>query len=462
MRFALLGPLEITDDDGAAVELRGPKMRVLAALLLCKANQPVPAEVLADGLWGQSPTRRAAGSVRVHVFHLRQALGDTRVEPRAEGLPAAGRARRARHRPLPSARGRGALGVGGGPAGLGLGAVRSALHLWRGPALAGFDDVVALGNDRYSLDELRLQTMKQRFGADLASGRHAEIGAELRVLVSRHPFRETFRAQLMHALVAGGRSAEALEVFDDGRRCAAARAGARGCRGGAEAASGGRRRIHRPGPAPAPPRRAAAERRRHHGGDAGRRGERHRRHGQTTLTVHWAHLVKDRFPDGRLYVNLHGFDPSRAPVEPSTALGVLLGALGVPARRLPDSVEERENLYRTLLASRAVLVLLDNAHDAAQVRPLLPGSGGCLALVTSRNLLAGLVTGGAHPVVLDLLDAHEARELLRARLGTARTARIAGRRRRHRRAVRGPALGMERRGRSRRGAARVAAVGTRR
>src|SRR4051812_29210528 len=85
MRFALLGPLEITDDDGAAVDLRGPKVRVLAAVLLCHANQPVGAEVLADGLWGHTPPRQAAGSLRVHVHHLRQALGDSRIERRAEG-----------------------------------------------------------------------------------------------------------------------------------------------------------------------------------------------------------------------------------------------------------------------------------------------------------------------------------------------------------------------------------------
>jgi tetratricopeptide (TPR) repeat protein len=142
--------------------------------------------------------------------------------------------------------------------------------------------------------------------------------------------------------------------------------------------------------------------------------------GKTTMAVHWAHRAADQFPDGQLYINLHGFDPIRSPVEPDVAIGLFLAALGVPARRIPISVEERESLYRSLLADRRVLVVLDNAHDASQVRPLLPGNAGCFVLVTSRNLLAGLVAAGARPIVLDLLTSDEAHHLLSGRLGVER------------------------------------------
>jgi tetratricopeptide (TPR) repeat protein len=144
--------------------------------------------------------------------------------------------------------------------------------------------------------------------------------------------------------------------------------------------------------------------------------------GKTTLAVHWAHRVADRFPDGQLYLDLRGFDPDRPPVDPATGLAILLGALGVAGRRLPASQPERESLYRTVLADRRVLLVLDNAHDAAQVRPLLPGGDRCLVLVTSRNPLAGLVATGARPMVLDLLGPAEAGDLLEGRLGRARVA----------------------------------------
>jgi hypothetical protein len=145
--------------------------------------------------------------------------------------------------------------------------------------------------------------------------------------------------------------------------------------------------------------------------------------GKTALAVYWAHRVAAQFPDGQLYVNLRGFDPGGAAMDPAQALGGFLQALGVPATRIPEDLAAQGGLLRSLLAGKRVLVVLDNARNAEQVRPLLPGSPGCLAIVTSRDQLAGLLaTEGARPLALDLLGAADARDLLAQRLGAGRVA----------------------------------------
>lgn len=143
--------------------------------------------------------------------------------------------------------------------------------------------------------------------------------------------------------------------------------------------------------------------------------------GKTALAVHWAHQVRDRFPDGQLYVNLHGFDHDRQPLEPGEALELLLRSLGLAASEIPPHPEAQGRVFRTLLGDRRLLVLLDNAASADQVRPLLPGSPTCCVLVTSRNRLGDLVAhDGAHALPLDLLQPDEARALLSRTLGTER------------------------------------------
>ena len=143
--------------------------------------------------------------------------------------------------------------------------------------------------------------------------------------------------------------------------------------------------------------------------------------GKTALAVYWAHQSAGHFPDGQLFLNLRGFDPSGAPVQPADAVRVFLDALHVPADRLPQTLEAQLGLYRSLLAGKRMLVLLDNARDVSQVRPLLPGSPTCRVVVTSRSPLTSLaVIEGAYPLTLDVLDGAEARELLRRRLGGSR------------------------------------------
>jgi transcriptional regulator with XRE-family HTH domain len=145
--------------------------------------------------------------------------------------------------------------------------------------------------------------------------------------------------------------------------------------------------------------------------------------GKTALAVHWAHQALDRFPDGQLYINLRGFDPAGTAATPAEVVRSFLDALDVPGQRVPAGLDAQTALYRSLLADRRMLVLLDNARDAEQVRPLLPGTPGCLVLVTSRNQLAGLIAGaGALPLPLDLLHPDEARDLLARRLGADRVA----------------------------------------
>jgi tetratricopeptide (TPR) repeat protein len=145
--------------------------------------------------------------------------------------------------------------------------------------------------------------------------------------------------------------------------------------------------------------------------------------GKTALAVHWAHRVCHRFPDGQLYVNLRGFDPTGSVVPPAEVLRYFLDALGVPLERIPVDLDARAGLFRSLLATKRVLILLDNAHDTVHVRPLLPGAPGCLVLVTSRNQLSSLVAvDGAHPITVDLLTTAEARQVLTNRLGAARVA----------------------------------------
>ncbi len=359
-----------------------------------------------------------------------------------------------------------------------------ALSLWQGPALDDID-LPACRALATGLDERRLSVWEERIEIDLRLGRAAGLVPELQALVTAHPLRERLWAQLMLALYDADRQADALAAYRDLRQTLVDQLGVepgaalrqlhqlllsgddplagylhqRGVphpdhTGSAEGGNGtggaptGPATAHTmppavssrsspesastpvpaqlPGPTAAFVGRIRSLKRLDElltdlddgmaiGVISGTAGV-----GKTTLAVHWAHQVRDRFPDGQLYVNLRGH-AGAPPLRPLEALAGFLPALGLPAREVPDGLDQAAALYRSLLADRRVLVLLDNAESAEQVRPLLPGSPGCLVLATSRGRLGGLVArDGAYHHSLDVLDPGESRALLARILGEGR------------------------------------------
>ena len=449
--FCLLGPL-LVRRGGTVVPVTAGKQRVLLAALLLSANQPVSLDELDAALWGEAPPASARATLQNYVKRLRQALAET--GPRIRTLPhgylitvAPGELDVSRFEALLGRAGKAAEEGAWGRAALQL---RAALSLWRGEPLAGVPSQLLARREAPRLAELRLQAVEARIDADLHLGRHAGVIAELGQLAGAYPLRERLHALLMLALYRDGQQAEALAAYQRARRVLVERLG---IEPGAELQRL-QRQILTADPALLPPKPAAGAAAAvvprqlpaalaHF---AGRAGELKALTGvldaaaggatvvisaiggtagvgKTALAVHWAHQVTEWFPDGQLYVNLRGFDPSGTPVTPADAVRRFLDALGVPAAQIPSSPEAQQGLYRSLLAGRRMLIVLDNARDASQVRPLLPGGEGCLVLVTSRSQLSSLVAAeGAHPLTLDVLSPAEARSLLEGRLGPERIA----------------------------------------
>ncbi|MEW1647185.1 BTAD domain-containing putative transcriptional regulator [Streptomyces sp. NPDC091219] len=359
--------------------------------------------------------------------------------------------------------------------------LRAALDGWQGAALAGLPGPLA-GSEGARLGEERLATLETWLDIEVERGRHGEVVAELITLTGKHPLREQLCRLLMLALYRSGRQAEALAAYRATRRTLVAELGIepgaplRDLHDRILAADetldvwppGQPVQASPPPPAapaapaslsslsstadpvsPAAPAVVHAARPAQLPADlaafVGRSAELDRARallserddppssvlissiggmagiGKTTLAVHWAHEMSDLFPDGQLYVNLRGFDPTGSLVTPDEAIRIFLGALGVPPPRIPAGLDAQTALYRSMLAQRRMLVLLDNARDTDQVRPLLPGSSGCLVIVTSRNQLTGLVVGeGAHPLPLGQLSSAEAHAVLTGRLGADR------------------------------------------
>ncbi|MEU3783278.1 BTAD domain-containing putative transcriptional regulator [Streptomyces sp900129855] len=477
VRFAVLGAVRVWRGD-VELDLGGPQERAFLALLLVGAGQPVALGEIVDVLWGAAPPHSAVNVVRRHVGSLRRLL-----EP---GLPAraAGRwlVRDAggyrlstdgdssdlpRFRAL---RDEGRRSVERSPA-RALELLTEALSLWRGPVADGLPAQVRTHPAFDAVDRERLAAMREAADAALRAGTPGAVLPELRQAAARHPLDEPLQAATVAALAAAGHRLEALAAYETVRARLAEELGIdpgpelrhardtvlrgtpptgasevadmRAGTGGTSASSG-----EPPGPAgPLTALPPPAQLPHDIPGFTGRRAELDEvlgmfgadvalprtvvisaiggmaGVGKTTLAVHWAHRVAERFPDGQLYVNLRGFDPSGAVMEPGEAVRGFLDALGVPPERVPHGVDAQSALYRSMLAGRRVLVVLDNARDTEQVRPLLPGSPGCLAIVTSRDALPGLVAGhGAHPLTLRPFDAGQARAFLVGRLGADRVA----------------------------------------
>ncbi len=455
--FCLLGPLTVRYGGTALNVPRGRLRAVLAALLL-RANRVVSVDELAEVLWGTDLPPSARVNVQNYVMRLRSTLDPvrSRIATQPHGyliVVGGGELDIARFEAL-LREARAAAGDGRWPEAANRAA--AALALWRGEPLADADSDVLAAREAPRLAELRLQAAETRIEADLNLGRHGEVIGELRQLAMAQPLRERLQALLMLALYRDSRRAEALATYRQARRTLVEELGtepgpelhrlhqqildadpALSLVSQAAPAAIAAAPVRSPPPRQLPPAVAgftgrAAELEAltrmldHAGGPGtvvisaigGTAGV-----GKTALALHWAHQVADRFPDGQLHVNLRGYDPSGTSAIPDDAIHGFLDALGVPPDRIPASAEGQAGLYRDLLADRRMLIVLDNAQDERQVRPLLPASPASLVLVTSRRQLSGLVAAdGARLLSLDVLTHHEAVQLLTARIGTARAA----------------------------------------
>jgi DNA-binding SARP family transcriptional activator len=449
VEFLLFGEVQVRAG-GQSLDVGTRRQQAVLAALAVDAPRPVTIEALVDRVWNDTPPAEARNVVYSHVSRIRRMLrhgaGAGEVAPRIERRLAGyaldvdpDRVDLIRFTRLAD-RGLDPRCTDADRASL-LGAALQLLS--RGAPLGGVPGAWA-DQVRDSWHRRRLATVVGWALAELRLGRPELVISPLADLAAEHPLAESLEEALMRALHAAGRSAEAIERYAALRRRLADHLGVDPgselqtlhealLRGALPVAvSPAPVPDNDPSPAQLPPdvlvfagrdrelrrldRVAVADER----GTAlititGTAGV-----GKTALAVHWAHRTRERFPDGQLYVNLRGFDPTGSPLNPAEAVRGFLDALEVRPERIPASFEAQVGLYRSLLAQRRTLVLLDNARDAEQVRPLLPGASGSAVVVTSRDQLTSLVADGAHPVTLGLLDGAEARELLAYRIGAAR------------------------------------------
>ncbi|WP_307843594.1 BTAD domain-containing putative transcriptional regulator [Streptomyces sp. B15] len=444
LRFSVLGPVRAWRD-GQALSMGSPQQRALLATLLLRGGRTATAEELIDAIWGEEPPEQAKAALRTYASRLRKTLGGELLVSESggyavrTGLDAALDVETAHELAV-----RAEKAATGGDRAQARELYIAALAQWDGAPLAHIPGPFA-EHQRVRLEEWRLGLLELRLDLDLQVGCHAEAVSELTALTAAHPLRERLRELLMLALYRSGRQAEALAVYTDTRRLLADELGVdprpelaelqqRILEADDELAYRADTRspsaaiaVTRPAQLPATVAdftgRASfvaelSDQLTQAEGTvmavsavAGIGGV-----GKTTLAIHVAHAAADHFPDGQLYVDLQGTGAS--PTDPEAVLGAFLRSFGIPAASVPDGAEERSALFRSLLAGRRILVLLDNARDAAQVRPLLPGTAGCAALVTSRARMVDLV--GAHLVDLDVLCPDEAMTLFTRVVGEER------------------------------------------
>ncbi|MFC4591395.1 AfsR/SARP family transcriptional regulator [Sphaerisporangium corydalis] len=427
LRFSILGPVRAWRD-GAEVELGSPQQRLVLAVLVLAEGRVVGHEPLLDAVWSDDRPRTAMSTLRTYVSRLRSALGAEAVESAGGGYALAG--------------GESDLAVMEELAAAGR--YGEALALWHGEPLAGLEGRYAEGR-RVRLEQRRLAVLERRLAEDVEQGRHADAVAELTALCAEHPAREQVCGLLMLALYRSGRQAEAIGVYTDTRRLLAEDLGV----GPSPELAELYQRIITADPAlgvgqAAAPVQATAPVPRQLPADltdfTGREPEIQRiaaglrsgdasalvisavagagGMGKTALAVHVAHRLAPDYPGGQLFVDLRG--TSAQPLAPEAVLGSFLRSLGVEASDIPDEPAERAALYRSVLAERRVLVVLDNAANPAQLRPLLPGTAGCAVLATGRAKMIGL--SGARQVDLGVLGHDEAVALLAKVAGRERVA----------------------------------------
>jgi len=448
--------------DDRDVELGAPKQRAVLTALALRAGRPVGHDALIDGTWGEGAPASARGSLHTYVSGLRRVLGADVLRSTPTGYvlavpPDAVDALRVERHARRARDARDAADVPGA-----LAALDAALAPWpAGDALAGVPGPFA-ADERARLAALRVRLLVDRTeivtasGADLAT--LADAADRLAAEVAGHPYDERLRCALMAALHRGGRTAAALEQHDDLRRTlgddlgidpgAAVRALHARILADQEVGpvTAPAARPSAPGATPPPPAADARVTPAQLPPDLATFVGRARELvemlrvaavpdgprvvtvvgvggvGKTSLAVRAGHMLRDRFPDGQVYVNLRGFDPRHPPVAPSAALRQLLGALGVLSA--PQQHEQLVAMWRSLVADRRLLVVLDNAASTEQVEDLLPGTSTCFVLVTSRDRLGGLaVRHGARSLPLARFEPSEARELLAETIGADAVAR---------------------------------------
>jgi DNA-binding SARP family transcriptional activator len=435
----LLGPVEVRAG-GSWTGVSAPKWRALLAVLALRPGQVVSTGQLAGELWGDDPPAGVRKLISGYVAALRRLAGDPdgrvlvtqapgyrpMLAPadldvfRFEELVAAGRAALEQADSVRAAE-----------------FLAAALALWRGPALAGMPRGPLIAAEAARLDELQVDALELRAEAGICCGRAPELVAELRQLTAGHPLRERFWQQLMRALEQAGRPAQALEAYAQARKVLAEELGADpgpdlqrlhrhllagGPAAAASPAAGPQAvaalapAVLRQLPATVPQFAGRASEL------AGLTGLLDRAElpgtvvisaidgmpgvGKTALAVQAGHLVADRFPDRQLFADLHGHTPGRQPADPADVLAALLAADGVDPRYLPADLDARAAMWRDRMAGQRALLILDNAASSAQVAPLLPGTSGCLVLITSRRFLGDLPAAAEVP--LDVLPPGDA------------------------------------------------------
>ena len=456
LHVRLLGPVEVLAS-GRPAPITQQGLRALLALLTLSANRVVSESALIEGLWRDAVARPRESNLHAQVYQLRKRLMAMEPERESPRLVTRPPGYQLMLSPTESdlalfaalaSRGRDA--ARSGDPGAAASVLGQALALWRGPALADIADMTdRLAVEAAALDEQRLAVQADYADAALEAGRHAELTIELAGLVAQHPLRERLRGQLMLALYRSGMQAAALACYQEGWQVLTDELGVEP---GRELKDLQDKILHADPSLAAPPTALRARRGpviprqlpagvRHF---VGREPELNQLDtllsqdvpggtvvitaisgtggiGKTALALRWSHAVAGEFPDGQLYVNLRGYDPGGIPLMSAEAVRGFLEALGVPPTEVPESADAQAALYRTMLADRQVLILLDNARDPDHVRPLLPASPGCLVIVTSRSALTGLsITDGAVTIPLGLVSETEAEALLAARLGPDR------------------------------------------
>jgi len=444
VEFRILGPVELWAS-GQRYELGSPKERCVLAILLWRLGQPVSTDSLIDLVWGEGPPDSALSSLYAYVSRLRKDLKRAAGEDRAwlrrrSGYytldPGPDTVDLSQFRELRQ-QARAAAGRGDDERAAAL--LHEADSLWRGTALTGLSGVWA-ERVRTRLDEERLAAVRDRIEIELRLGRHAALIGEISHLVAQHPLDQALAGQLMTAFYRTGRLAEALETYRRIHTRLVEEVGSEPVgplRILHQRMLNGDPELDEPPVRPESPPAQPDSLPRDNPHFTGRAAELDRLFGlinaesgrgsvtvvaingmagigKSTLAVHAAHLLGDRYPD-RFYLHLHTHDPIEEPVDPVAGLGTLLRTLGIPPEQIPGTLEERATLWRTKLANRRALILLEDADSADQIRPLLPGSPSCLVLITCRRRTIGLP--GMFWVPLDTMRPDEAASLF---------ARVAG------------------------------------